>query len=135
MAVNMEESFQALYDAFVAQQQKLAEIAENLSKIESIGGGGGDGNATIEDYESGKLYKRNTLIVDPNTETVYRVLVEYTSNTVESDYANGLIKLVGFESSIVTFPHDPSQAEINTLPKDTIVAVYNSNDTPYIPDT
>lgn len=132
---NMPESFQALLNAFLAQQAKLEAIAENLSKIESIGGGGGDGNATIEDYESGKLYKRNTLIVDPMTETVYRVLTEYTSDTVESDYTNGLIKLVGFESQIVTFPHNPSQAEINALNDDTLVAVYNSNDTPYTPDT
>ena len=129
-----EQSFQELLDIVAEQQRLLAAIATNLSKIESIGGGGG--SASIEDYESGKVYKRNMLVVDTDTETVYRVLVaQYVSDTIENDKAAGLIKIVGFENSIRTFNHDPSQDEINALPEETIVAVYSSNDTPYIPDT
>lgn len=128
-----EQSFQELLNIVAEQQRLLAAIATNLSKIESIGGGG---SASIEDYESGKVYKRNMLVVDTDTETVYRVLVaQYVSDTIENDKAAGLIKIVGFENSIRTFNHDPSQDEINTLPEETIVAVYSSNDTPYIPDT
>lgn len=128
-----EQSFQELLDIVAEQQRLLAAIATNLSKIESIGGGG---SASIEDYESGKQYKRNMLVVDTDTETVYRVLVaQYVSDTIENDKAAGLIKIVGFENSIRTFNHDPSQDEINALPEETIVAVYSSNDTPYIPDT
>jgi hypothetical protein len=129
-----EQTFEELLDVINRQQQLIQMIAENLPKIQ-IGGGGG-GTASIEDYQSGKLYKRNMLIVDTNTETVYRVLVpEYTSDTVENDKAAGKIKIVGFESAIQTFSHNPTQAEINALPDDTLVAVYSSNDTPYTPDT
>lgn len=132
--MSIEQSFNTLLQAVLTQQQLLQQIATNLSKIESIGGGGG--SASIEDYESGKLYKRNMLLVDPMTETVYRVVAqEYTSDTVANDFAAGMISLVGFASQIVTFPHDPSQAEIDALEEDTLVAVYNPNDAPYTPDT
>lgn len=117
----------------IAQQQKLINsITSKLEKIESIGGGGG--SASIEDYQSNKTYKRNVLVVDTGTETVYRVLQEYTSVTVEEDCGNGYLKLVGFESQIVNFAHNPTQAEINTIPDDSLVTVYSSLDTPYIPD-
>ena len=128
-----EQMFQNLVNVIAEQQQKIASIATHLSQIESIGGGGG--SASIEDYESGKHYKRNVLLVDPNTETMYRVLTDYTSDTVANDVSQGLLKLVGFDSQIVTFNHKPTQAEINALPNDVIVAVYSSNDTPYQPDT
>lgn len=128
-----EQMFQNLVDVVLQQQRLLSDIAEHLTQIESIGGGG---SASIEDYVSGTLYKRNMLIVDTNTETVYRVIApEYTSVTIQDDTANGMIKIVGFESQIRTFNHNPTQAEINVLPDDTIVAVYSSNDTPYQPDT
>lgn len=119
----------------IAHQYSLIRaIAEKLEQLE-IGGGGGSGNASIADYESGKLYKRNTLVVDPATETVYRVLpTEYTSVTVEDDKSHGLIKLVGFESEIVTFDHNPTQAEIDALPDDSVVIVYSRTDVPYVPD-
>ena len=52
------------------QNRLLKNIAEKLKQLEL---GGGAGNA-IADYEVGKTYKRNTLLVDPATETVYRVL-------------------------------------------------------------
>lgn len=129
----MEPIFEQLIQVIQAQQQKINAIATALENITSIGGGGGGGTASIEDYESGKLYKRNMLIVDPNTETVYRALTEYTSVTVQTDIENGNLKLVGYESQVVTFSHDPTQNEIDNLPDDVLVAVYSPTDTPYEP--
>ena len=109
-------------------------IADKLQELEIGQGGGGGGNASIADYESGKLYKRNTLLVDTATETVYRVLpTQYTSNNVEDDKEAGYLKLVGFESEIVTFDHNPSQAEIDALPDDCVVVIYSRTDVPYVP--
>lgn len=129
--------FEKLFTVIRAQHQLLKNIADKLEQLEvGGGGGGGGGNATISDYESGKRYKRNTLVVDPATETVYRVLPsQYTSNTVDDDKRNGYLKLVGFESDIVTFDHNPSQAEIDALPDDSVVVVYSPTDPAYIPDT
>lgn len=128
--------FEKLLTAIKAQHQLLKNIADKLEQLEVGGGGGGSGNATISDYESGKRYKRNTLVVDPATETVYRVLPsQYTSTTVDDDKRNGYLKLVGFESDIVTFDHNPSQAEIDALPDDSVVVIYSPTDVPYIPDT
>jgi len=129
--------FEKLFSVIRAQNILIKNIADKLQQLEvGGGGGGGGGNATISDYESGKRYKRNTLVVDPATETVYRVLPQqYTSNTVVDDKANGYLKLVGFESDIVTFDHDPSQAEIDALPDDSVVVVYSPTDVPYIPNT
>lgn len=127
--------FERLIKIISDQQKIIKSIADKLEQIESIGSGGGSGNASIADYESGVKYKRNTLLVDTYTETVYRVIPEsYVSVTVEDDKANGNLKLVGFESQIVTFDHNPSQSEINTLPDDSLVAVYSRSDTPYLPD-
>ena len=130
----MDTVLQNLLDVIRAQQQKIAEIASKLSQIESIGGGG-SGNATIEDYQSGKSYVRNTLVVDSNTETVYRVLDLYTSDTVANDVAAGKLKLVGYEGQVMTYSAPPTQTEIENLPDDTLVAVYNANDTPYDPNS
>jgi len=130
----MDQIFERLVSAIETQQQIIKRLADKIDLIESIGGGGG-GSASIEDYESGKDYTRNMLIVDPNTETVYRVLSEYTSETVEDDIANGYLKLVGYESQVITFSHQPSQTEIETLPDDALVAVYSPTDTPYSPDS
>lgn len=127
----MDQILERLVNVIKTQQEKIDEISELLKDLNI--GGGGSGNATISDYESGKLYKRNTLVVDVNTETVYRVLTEYTSDTIENDYAGGYIKLVGYESQIVTFNHNPSQTEINNLPDDTVVVVYSPTDAPYTP--
>lgn len=132
--MSMDPLFQNLVDVILAQQRMITSIAEHLNQIESIGGGGG--TASIEDYESGKTYTRNMLLVDTNTETVYRVIApEYTSVSVADDTSSGYLKLVGFESQIRTFNHNPTQAEINALPNDVVVAVYSSNDSPYVPDT
>ena len=127
----MEAIFQSLIETIQAQQQKIDTIANKLQQIESIGGGG---SASIEDYQSNKTYKRNTLLVDVNTETVYRVIpTEYLSVTVDDDKAAGNLKIVGYESGFIAFAHDPSQAEINNLPDGTLVAVYSSTDPPYQP--
>ena len=126
--------FERLIQIIADQEKTIKSIADKLEQIESIGGGG-SGNASIADYESGVKYTRNTLLVDTNTETVYRVIPQsYVSITVEDDKTNGNLKLVGFESQIVTFDHNPSQSEINTLPDDSLVAVYSRSDTPYLPD-
>ena len=129
----MDAIFQRLVTAIEEQQAIINRLATKIEQIEHIGGGGGGGSASIEDYESGKQYTRNMLIVDPNTETVYRALTEYTSVTVQDDVANGYLKLVGYESQVITFSHDPSQTEINNLPDDALVAVYSPTDTPYQP--
>ena len=114
------------------QNRLLKNIAEKLKQLEL---GGGAGNASIADYEVGKTYKRNTLVVDPATETVYRVLPsQYVSISVDDDKRVGNLKLVGFESEIVTFDHNPSQSEINALPDDAFVVVYSPTDVPYVPD-
>lgn len=126
--------FTALLTIIRNQNTLLKNIAEKLEQL-SIGGGG-SGNASISDYESGKTYKRNALLVDPATETVYRVLPrEYISETVDADKTNGYLKLVGFESEIVTFDHNPSQSEVEALPDDAVVVVYSRTDAPYIPDS
>lgn len=126
--------FQQLINVIKTQQEMITKIAEELEKITEIGGGG-SGNAVIEDYQSNHVYKRNTLVVDATTETVYRVLTnDYTSISVETDCQNGNLKLVGFESQFVAFNGNPTQSQINVLPEDTFVAIYSAADTPYQPD-
>lgn len=127
----MDKIFQDLVDIIQDNAVKMKLLADRIEQLESMGGSGG--SASIEDYEAGKEYKRNVLIVDTTTETVYRVLSDYTSTTIEDDKKKGLIKLVGFESQLVSFNHDPSQTEINTLPMDTVVTIYSSTDDPYEP--
>lgn len=128
-----ESVFQELMTVISRQQKLINALANKLEQLEIGAGGGGTGNASIEDYESGKLYQRNVLVVDPETETVYRVLHEYESVTVEIDRATRHLKLVGYESQFVTFNHEPSQAEIDTLPEDVLVATYSTTDDPYTP--
>lgn len=125
-----KELFDQLIGIIQQQQALINDIATKIEQIESIGGGG---TASINDYESGVVYKRNTLVVDTTTETVYRVLSEYTSVTVQQDCANKFLKLVGFESQFIPFSHDPTDDEIQTLPDDAVVVVYNPTDNPYIP--
>lgn len=127
----MEEIFIKLNNVIKQQQQQIKSLADKVEKLEGIGGGGG--SASIEDYQTGKLYKRNVLVVDADTETVYRVLDEYVSESLETDKASRHLKLVGFESQIVTFNHLPTQEEIDVLPEDTLVAIYSSTDDPYQP--
>lgn len=122
--------FERLLKVIQDQQRIIESITTKIQQLESIGGG----SASIEDYVSGKTYQRNTLVVDTATETVYRAIEPYTSVDIDTDRANGNLKLVGFESQVVTFNHKPTQAEIDVLPDDTLVAIYSSTDTPYIPD-
>ena len=124
--------FSELLSIIHKQNTLLKNIAEKLEQLEL---GGSAGGTQIADYEMGKTYKRNTLLVDPGSETVYRVIpTQYISETVDDDKRNGYLKLVGFESEIVTFDHNPSQREINALPDDAFVAVYSPTDVPYVPD-
>lgn len=132
MSIEQEDViFQTLFDIIHQQQELITSIANKLKQFDGMGGGG---SATIADYQSDTHYKRNTLVVDTSTETVYRVINEYTSITVDQDCMNGNLKLVGFESQVVTFDHNPTQSEINILPEDSLVAIYSAADTPYQPD-
>lgn len=126
--MTISEIIARLINAVTANSNKLKEIADKLEQLE-VGAGGG-GSASIEDYAVGKTYKRNALVV--YNETVYRVLPnEYTSVDFDTDYKAGQLKLVGFESGIVTYGQEPTQEEVNALPEDTLVAIYNSTDDPY----
>ena len=130
--MELPKIFTDLQEQIKANTLKLASITEKLKQLE-LGGGGG--NATIVDYTPGTTYERNTLVV--YNETVYRVLMTYTAVDFETDYRGDgtegsvKLKLVGFESSIVTYGSDPTQEEVNSLPQDTLVAIYNSADDPY----
>ena len=129
----MDPIFEGLINVIKEQQNLIQSIAEKVEKLDGLGGGG---SASIEDYASGKKYTRNMLVVDKNTETVYRVIPdEYISTDVESDASNNYLKLVGFESQIVSFSHEPTQKEIDALPDDVLVAIYSPSDTPYTPPT
>ena len=127
-----DELFQRLFDALQEHELLLKRLADNIDRLEL-----GKGMATLTDYESNHEYKRNSLVVDRVTETVYRVTprngTSYTSITVEQDCSDGNLKLVGFESQIVPFDHEPTQYEINTVPDGAMVAIYSPSDTPYKP--
>lgn len=125
-----DDIFERLSTIISEQRELIVTLNAKLQELEL---GGGSGNASIADYESGKRYTRNALLVDTSTETVYRAIREYTSITVETDCANGNLKLVGFESQIVAFNGDPTQAQLNVIPDDTLVAIYAASDTPYVP--
>ena len=131
--MELPKIFTDLIAQIESNNSKLDSIADKLDQLK-IGKSGGDGNANIVDYETGKHYLRNTLVV--YNETVYRGLRDYDSIDWETDTGNGpdhecKLKLVGFESSIVTFKDTPNQSQINALPQDTLVAIYSSTDDPY----
>lgn len=126
----MDDIFVRL-NAVISEQQKIIKsLADKLEQLTSIGGGG---TASIEDYKTDQEYERNVLVVDTNTETVYRVIEPYTSVSIEDDREKGYLKLVGFESQIVTFNHLPTQTELDELPEDVLVAIYSPSDDPYTP--
>lgn len=129
----MDTIFARLLAAISEQNRLLESIATKFEQYE--GSGGGSGNASIADYAENQLYKRNTLLVDPNNETVYRVLpTEYLSVNLNADIAAGNLKLVGFENQVImTMDHELSQEEINNIPDNATVIVYNPADTPYTP--
>ena len=125
--MNVFEKLLQIEEAREARLKRIEEAIDNLK----IGGG----SASIEDYKSNTFYKRNTLVVDSLTETVYRTIPNegFTSTTLEEDRAVGRLKLVGYESQFVTFNHQPTQGEIDTLPEDVLVAIYSPQDDPYSP--
>lgn len=122
----MEKIFSNLINAIKRQTELIQSIAKKVNKLEM-----GGGSASIEDFEAGKTYERNTLVVDPATETVYRVLRQYVSSDVAIDVENGDIVELSTETSIsgthvVAFDHVPSQEEIDALPNNVLVTVYNA---------
>ena len=119
-----------LVEIIHTQAETISSMRAHIENIESIGGGG---NASFTDYESGKLYKRNNVVVDPDTETCYRVLEEYVSVNVASDVANGKLKLLAAEGQVLGVAHTPTEEEIRNYPEDAIVAVYSKSST-YVPD-
>ena len=130
-----EQTIFAKLESVIKDQEKLIKsLTEKLEQLQ-IGVGGGGGSASIEDFTTNTKYKRNVLVVDTDTETVYRVIADYTSTSVQEDCAAGIHKLVGFESQIVTLCHEPSQKEIDSLPDNSLVAIYSATDTPYKPPT
>lgn len=130
-----EQTIFAKLESVIKDQEKLIKsLTEKLEQLQ-IGIGGGSGSASIEDFTTNTKYKRNVLVVDTDTETVYRVIADYTSTSVQEDCAAGFLKLVGFESQIVTLGHEPSQKEIDSLPDNSLVAIYSATDTPYKPPT
>lgn len=83
MADQWKEMCDSLLAELEANRALIASIAEKIQVIEP--GSGGGGNASLSDYESGVPYKRNNVVVDTETETCYRVLIDYTSDTVQND--------------------------------------------------
>lgn len=126
----MADVFDAILAAVTAERHELDRIEKALKKINIAGS-----QTTIVDYEPNKFYRRNTLVVDKNTETVYRTTPPdgFISTTVEEDRENGRIKLVGYESQFVTFPKPPTQSQLDMLPEDVLVAIYSPQDDPYTP--
>ena len=131
----LEECFRRLQAIVHQQQQIIRRIAADLPNIDIGGGGGGTGNG-FQVYESNHVYKRYQAVIDPNTDTAYLVVPhgggeEYTSITVEIDCHDGNLKLIGFDSQIVTTNQPLSQEEIDALPEHVVVVEYNESDTPY----
>lgn len=122
--------FEKWLEIEAAREERLKRIEDAIKQIKI-----GSGTTVIADYKPNMFYKRNTLVVEPLTETVYRATPPegFTSTTFEADRAAGRLKLVGFESQIVTFNHQPTQHEIDALPEDTLVAIYSPQDDPYTP--
>ena len=111
-------------------------MADYIERIQSIGGGGGGTGNGFQVYESGKVYKKYQALIDPATDTPYLVvpaggLVEYTSISVQQDCEDGNLKLLGFDSQIVTYDHTPTPTDIDNIPEKTVVVEYNPMDTPY----
>lgn len=131
----MDSIFARLFAAISEQNRLLESIAAKFEQYNGGGGGGGGGNASIADYAENHLYKRNTLLVDANNETVYRVIpTEYVSENLNADIAAGNLKLVGFENQVImAIDHELSQEEIDNIPDNATVIVYNPADTPYTP--
>ena len=123
----MEKIFSNLINAIKRQTELIQSIAKKVNKLEM-----GGGSASIEDFEAGKTYERNTLVVDPATETVYRVLRQYVSSDVTIDVENGDIVELSTSSEVnvngthvVAFDHVPTQEELDALPNNVLVTIFN----------
>lgn len=133
----MDEVFAVLVDIIHKQRVIMDELATQIKRIDSIGGGGGGGTGNgFEVYESGKTYKKYQALIDPNTDIPYLVVpyggaAEYISDTVENDCAAGNLRLLGFDGQIVTFNHPPQEPEIDRLPENVVVVEYNDVDPNY----
>ena len=78
-----EQTIFAKLESVIKDQEKLIKsLTEKLEQLQ-IGIGGGGGSASIEDFTTNTKYKRNVLVVDTDTETVYRVIADYTSTSVQ----------------------------------------------------
>lgn len=128
-----DDIFNQLYQVIAEQAINVQNIADKLDQLEIKSGSGGNG---FVDYVPGTVYKRNQAVIDTITETAYRVVADqYTAVSIQDDTFAGKLKLLGFESQIVTFSHDPSQEEINVIPDDAVVIQYSPTDPPYDPET
>ena len=132
----MDEVFAVLVDIIHKQRVIMDEMARQIKRIDSIGGGGGGTGNGFQVYESNHVYKRYQAVIDPNTDTAYLVVPhggadEYTSITVETDCHDGNLKLIGFDSQIVTTDQPLKQEQIDALPEHVVVVEYNASDTPY----
>lgn len=126
----MADVFDAILAAVTAERHELDRIEKALKKINIAGSA-----TTIVDYVSGSFYRRNTLVVDTFTETVYRTTIPegFIATNIQEDMEHGRIKLVGYESQFVTFPKPPTQDQLDMLPEDVLVAIYSPQDDPYTP--
>lgn len=124
--------FDTLINVINKQAELMAQMAEKINQIESIGG---KGNGLLV-YTSGETYNRYQMLVDPNTNIVYLVVPhtgdQYTAISVETDCANGNLKILGYDGQIIPFNHTPSPSEIDNLPENVTVVEYNPADTPYM---
>lgn len=132
----MENIFKNLLDAFEAQQKLIDDLYQKLRRLE-IGGGGGSGNAVIEDYAPATEYKHNALVVDTNNNNLYLVVcaTTYISSDVDTDVRNGNLKMINTNTpgNIILMDHDPTQEEIQNLDENVAVIVYNASDDPFVP--
>ena len=132
----MEKIFKDFLTAFARNQSLLAELTLKLQRLEIGQGGGGSGNAVIEDYTPATEYKHNALVVDTNNNNLYLVVspTSYTSINVDTDVRNGNLKMINglpFEN-LVIMDHDPTREEVQNLDEGSAVIVFNPSDTPYV---
>lgn len=131
----MENIFKNLLDAFEAQQKLIDDLYQKLRRLEI--GGGGSGNAVIEDYAPATEYKHNALVVDTNNNNLYLVVcaTTYISSDVDTDVRNGNLKMINSNvpGNIILLDHDPTQEEIQNLDENAAVIVFNASDDPFVP--
>ena len=133
----MEKIFKDFLTAFERNQSLLAELTLKLQRLEIGQGGGGSGNAVIEDYTPATEYKHNALVVDTNNNNLYLVVcaTTYISSDVDTDVRNGNLKMINVNTpgNILLLDHDPTQEEIQNLDENIAVIVYNASDDPFVP--